>query len=196
MTKPNEEAFVENELGRMSIPSGHRRTLVVEDASEDNPELSRPLPISAAQMQQVRNNYTQTSLSPGAKKRAEILTGLGRASSEVNVDGVTFSMRTLKQIELREIIKTASNLELGSEQAYELRVRTLAYSIYAIDGQPVGLAIGSDAFEDWVEVINNMDETIVSYLHRHYTDLNSKNKVKYNLTEEEAKEVVEDIKKS
>lgn len=185
-----ESTSIGSSLGRMPVAQGHRRTIVVDEPEEDLFIEEEPMPISPAEVQQMR----KPAVSPAVKKRAEILANLGRATAEVKIEGITFSLRTLKQQEVRATIKAVADMDLVSEQAYEMRTRTLANAIYLIDNQPVDLVIGD--LEQRIEAISNMDETIVSHLYRHYNDLNAKHKIKYNLTEEEANEVAEDIKKS
>jgi len=138
----------------------------------------------------------KNQLGEHAKKRTEILTNIGRLTKDVVIDQVSFGLRTLKDREAREATLSIFKCANDADAAYEMRRQTLARSLCHIDNQEVGLALGGDAFELRLELIDNMEETVVNKLYNAFNELRNEVRTKYGLTtEQQAKEVVEDLKK-
>lgn len=142
-----------------------------------------------------RENHQQKNKIPeGLKQRLEILTGIGRLTEDVLVEGVTFSIRSLKPIETQEIVKALIGVDTQIMQSLEYRDNVLARSIYKIDGQDIDLVLDSKVIEDRVFFIKNtLEESLVVFLYEAYQKLLTKNKFK-NLGKTEA-EVIENVKK-
>jgi thiamine biosynthesis protein ThiC len=193
---------MESELGRVRINApnrGSQPVITVDDPTDAEPAefLDADLANLRYSAETARKEKQQNRMEVGAKKRLEILTNLGRATDIVDVEGINFSIRTLKNGEWREAVKAVSLLDLATEQAYEMRAQILARALYAIDNQPVEIVLGTDDIIHKIAFIQEMDETAVAYLYNRYTDMAAKNKAKFNLnTEEGVKEAVEEIKKS
>lgn len=135
-------------------------------------------------------------ISGTAKERIEFLLELGRAKKDVVFEGVTFSLQGLRAGEWREILMEATKSVSNADTAFLLRSHTLARSLYAIDGKLISLIIGSNQLEDVLNLIDSMEEDLVEYLHNEYSLMVAENKKKFTIkTEEEAKEVSEDLKK-
>lgn len=177
------------------------RKFVVSDEeqgfSQEQEEAKLRGQIDAARQAKIDASSTiNNKISASAKKRLEILSGLGRGTKDIPVDGVSFSIRTLKSAELREIIKAATQADEGADSVFEARANTLARVIYKIDGQEVGLILGDDSLETKLNFVQELDEDVAQYLYREYTDLVKENKKKFPTVEEEIKEVSDQIKKS
>lgn len=132
-----------------------------------------------------------------AKKRIEILANIGRLTKTVEIEGISFSLRTLKLKEAREatlfaVSSSATNVEVG----FEIRRQTLARSIFQIDGQDVETALGGTDFNLRLQLIDDMEDTIFDKLYSEFDMLRKEVQTKYGIAnEQQAKEVVEDLKK-
>lgn len=156
--------------------------------------------LSAAERDELQryrqNNSGGPKLGEHARKRVEILSNIGRLFKEVELDGIVFTLKTLKDKETREATLSIFSCANDADAAYELRRQTLARSICKIDGQDVELALGGNEFERRLELIDGMENVIVSKLYTNYNELKKEAHVKYGVeTESQVKEVVEDIKK-
>lgn len=211
---------IESPLGRINVSSlsQKRQVISVDDPTEDpvspegqyvqeQPIAERRRAYAQAQTreemrtaadarimaEEAHRSRVEERMEPGAKRRTEILLGIGRGTKDVTIDNITFSLRTLKNIEWKEAIKAVAMAELAVEQAYEMRAQILSRSIFAIDGQPVEMVIGSNNKVDFVQ---NLDEAVVSYLYDIYNNLVAENRAKFNLnTAEGVQKAVEEIKK-
>lgn len=172
------------------------KRFVVSD--DEMPQEQENVSTLQTQIEQARQEKLESTIkiSSAAKKRLEILSGLGRAVKEIDVDGAIFSIRTLKSSELREIVWAASNAHEGADSVFEARAQTLARVIFKIDGQDVGLIIGDNSMEAKLSFVQELDEEVAQYLYREYTNLVNENKKKYSNVEQEVKEISDEIKKS
>lgn len=137
-----------------------------------------------------------------AKERIEFLAGIARATDDLEVDGIKFSLQTLKNRELRQIANITRNFGSTESQvsafdvAFELRLTILAYSLYKIDNVPVEDVIGP-TFEERVRFLEEMDDNLIVLLYKKYNNLVSDTRKKYGISsEEELKEVTDSVKKS
>lgn len=136
-------------------------------------------------------------LAGHARKRIELLVNIGRTTTDILIDGVSFGLRTLKNKEAREATLSIFNCANDAEAAYEIRRQTLAKAIFQIDGQDIELALGGNGFDLKLSLIDEMEETIVKRLYDEYNALKNDVTKKYALeTEEQVKEVLSDLKKS
>jgi hypothetical protein len=173
-------------------PAERRRTY----AQPQRDESIRAATDARTLAEEAHRTRAEDRMEPGAKRRLEILLGLGKGTKDVIIDNITFSIRTLKNIEWKEAIKAVAMAELAVEQAYEMRAQILSRSIFAIDDQPVEMVIGSQKFSDKIDFVQNLDEAVVSYLYEVYNKLVTDNRAKFNLnTTEGVQEAVEEIKK-
>jgi len=212
---------IESPLGRVNISSsGQKRPMISVDDPTDpvSPEgqyvqessvADRRRAYAQAQAREERaaadarvlaeeahRSRVDERMESGAKKRTEILLGLGRGVKDVDVEGIIFSLRTLKNYEWKDAIKAVALSELAIEQAYEMRAQTLSRSIFAIDSQSIEMVLGSSELDDKIDFVQNLDEAVVSYLYDSYNKLVAENKSKFNINSPEGiQEVVEEIKK-
>lgn len=141
-------------------------------------------------------------ITPSARERVELITNIGRLKEDVFVDGIKFTMQSLKSGEIREILKLCMPIEDKYENYFETRAQTLARSIVAIDDIPIAMVISgtnvssrSDELHYIIEMLNNMGEYTLEYLHECYLALIDKNKEKFRVNTDNAREVSEEIKK-
>lgn len=139
----------------------------------------------------------QTSkISDGAKKRLEILMGMTRTTREVDIENSKFVLQSLKGKEVREAIFQASQFDNTVEFPFEIRRQLLARSLVEIAGVSVEQFIGSNDLFDKLNFVEELDDAFLSRLYLEYTEMSKEARDKYAVvTEEDAKEVVEEIKK-
>lgn len=176
LTVPNEEETINS-----SINSSQQREFVEHDV--ESIQQTRKAKIAATK-----------KITSTAKERVEMLTGLGRCYDTVEFEGVTFSIRSLKSKETRAVVNAANKGANASDSFFIARDHTLAYSIYEIDGEPISIVLGSDAVEDVIAFLEEMDESLPEYIHNGYLKMIKKKKISIT-DKEDAKEVAEDIKK-
>jgi hypothetical protein len=157
--------------------------------------------LSAAEREELQRLRSESAGKPNrigehAKKRIEILANLGRLTKEVKVDGINFSLRTLKAKEAREATMSIFSCQNDVDASFEIRRQSLARSIYEIDGQPIELAVGGDDLEAKLGLIDDMEDVAIVKLYNAFNELRGEVQTKYGLqSEKEVKEVVEDLKK-
>ncbi len=135
---------------------------------------------------------------PEAKNRLDILLGIARSARDVEIDGITFSIRSLKAKEIQEI--TEKLLELGSTSEtiarLEMRKHLVARSLYAIDSQDIDLVIGSKSIEDRLNFVDELDESLVQHLSNIYGEMKADNDRRFSDLGKTQEEVQDNIKKS
>lgn len=193
---------INSPLGRRALATSGSRVLTVPNeetsisnfsASEDN-ESERN--IEAIQTLRKNKLIAARKITPIAKERIEILTGLGRCYETVEFEGVSFSIRSLKSGEMREVVRLSNTAADPADAFFEARTQTLARSIYEIDGQPIALVLGSNGLEDVVSWLEEMHEPFIDFIHDHYKKMIKTNSSKFNIKDEkDSKEVAEEIKK-
>lgn len=196
---------INSPLGRRQLATQSPRILNVPD--EESIPLAEPQFVSQVRPIQKSGDELDTArklavenrkrVSPAAKERIEFLMNLGRGKLDVTVDDVVFSLQSLRDNELKNALMAGSKGTTRAEAMFEIRKYTLAYAIEKIDGQTFAIIIGDDDIEIKADVISKMDESLIEHLHNSYEEMIRKNKEKFAIkTEGEAKEVVEDLKKS
>lgn len=147
--------------------------------------------------------------------RIEILTGLGRKTKDVQIDGVNCTLRTLKSFEQKlvsekiEKAERSTNPTTGAVVGFtptslnEIKKETLTHSLYLIDGQSIEVVLGvsnydfTQQYQARKQLINNMDDILLDHLFLKYQELNREAYDGYApKTEEEVKEVAKAIHKS
>lgn len=191
-------------------PTQGMRTYEVPDESEGFEEQGLPQTATThppqpsqseieARMRQARQAKASghTPITPQAKERIEYLAGIGRLTRDVPVGGVIFTLRTLKAKENREAILAASQVS-RVETLFEGRRQQLARSITKIDGIEIDYVLGTQDLQARLDYIEEaLDENVVNYLYEQYAALNDEAVEKYGLrTEQQVKQVVEEVKKS
>lgn len=205
-------AKITSSLGSQNYNSPQIKKFVVDDPSDSdsNFESNEEEPTSFHNMspseleriaREARNkkNQEEKNVNSVTKKRIEVLAGLGRASKDVEVEGVIFSLRTLKSAELHEAVKAVAQYDNGLDSSFEARTQILARSICKIDGQSIEIILGSSKLEDKLEMVRELENSVGTYLHDHYILLSKENSDKFKIfsnDEKEVKEAVQDLTKS
>lgn len=156
--------------------------------------------LSAAEREELQRMRQVVAKEPKlgdyAKKRIEILANIGRLTKDVEIEGIRFSLRTLKAKETREATMSIFKCVNDADAAYEIRRQTLARAIYQIDGQDIESTLGGNDFDLKLNLIDEMEDTIINKLYNEFNNLKQEVRTKFGLeTEEQVKGVVEDIKK-
>ena len=194
---------------KSSEPPTPLREFNVGEPDDDQPTLNpmyraaQPPPgyeLSAAEreeLQQRRRGSKEEKMGDYAKKRIEILANIGRLTKNVDMEGITFSLRTLKTKEARATTMSIFGCVNDVDASFEIRRQTLARAIYEIDGQPTETALGGDDFNLKLQLVDDMEDVTINKLYNEFNTLRNEVQTKYGLqTEQEVKEVLEDIKKS
>lgn len=151
-----------------------------------------------AQLKEARRQKAEgPRISESGKKRIEILSGIGRLTKDVPIGEHVFSLRTLKNKENDEATRAIFASAITQiEAAQESRRQQLARSIYKIDGIDVDSALGTSSLEDRATVVGELEDIIVEALWNGFMALKNEVRAKYGIaTEEQAKEVLDDLKK-
>lgn len=135
-------------------------------------------------------------LNTGAKRRVEMLLEMTRSTREVVIGDKVFVLQTLKSKELSESLIIAAEFDGTVQSPFEVRRQLLARSLTHVCGSDFESFISSRDIEDKLFFIDNMDHALLLRLNREYQILVSEHDEQYAIkTPEEAKEVLEDLKK-
>jgi hypothetical protein len=193
---------INSPLGRRQIASQTPRIINIPDETETlmNPTVDpTPLPKKVVEDFDVARKTAQDArrrVSPAAKERIEFLIGLGRAKKDVTFEDVVFSLQSLRSGEMREVLLAGSQGETRAEAMFQIRANTLAYAIEKIDGNPIAMVLGDESVAARIDLISNMDEELIEFLHDSYNEMLRKNKAKFAVeSDAQAKEVGQDLKK-
>lgn len=217
---------VHSSIGASQFESTPQRRFVVENENlqdrqsplpkgpqEINPAVAAGLRRQAQEQQQEAEHRSVQE----ARRRVELITGLGRRVKDVPVDTddgqIVFTLRTLKAFEqncLAQVVERAERVKLPNNSVgftptsmYNIKVEALSHSLYLIDGQNVDVVLGT-ANEEYLEqissrkeLIGEMDGALIDFLFVQYERLSQEAYDGYApKTAEEAKEAVETIRKS
>lgn len=192
-----------------SAPSSQVKQYTVGSPDENQPfsvspdgflNNQTPRELSPEERQELAR-FRSTANQPGkltdyAKKRAEILANIGRNTKDIAAEGVVFSLKTLKTKETREATLPMFKCQNDIDAGFEIRRQTLARSIFAIDGQEISLIVGGDDLELRLELIDELEESLISTLYKAHLDLKQETLDKFFPKNEiETKGVLEDLKK-
>ena len=215
---------IRSTIGESNFAGAGQRRFVVPSGEDDakSPNLSQPqvtpemVTTLRRQAQERQEQVDQRSLVD-ARRRIDIITGLGRRTKEVPVETdngtVIFTLRTLKTFEqncLAQVVEQSERLTTADGRLIfaptslaKIRVEALSHSLFLIDGQSIDIVLGTSNIEyvDQVlarkELINEMDHALINHLFNNYEVLAQETYDGYMpKTVEEAKEVAETISKS
>jgi hypothetical protein len=135
-------------------------------------------------------------LSEGARRRVEILVGMSRISREFDIGGYKYKLQSLTSKELREAIVGAAEFDGTVQLVFETRKQLLARSLIVVAGTDINDFLSSNDIKTKLDFIEELDHSLLLRIYNEYTLLVNEVNEKYTLkTEEEAKEVLEDLKK-
>lgn len=191
-------------IGRFSAAhQNERKVLKVEDEEpEGYPSIptERDLSQRTIDPQKIMAVHKATKEKEGidqeVKGAVEVLLGLGRSYRDVDVEGVTFTFRTLSPKEILDVMtdslvmnptinESLKNLTVG----FLNRNLTLAFSLYRIDQQDWRYVLKTRDPYKKLEVLENMDEMVLDHLYNEYRDMIKMHKTKFSSVEEVADEI-------
>jgi Mg/Co/Ni transporter MgtE len=151
--------------------------------------------MSREQLQRMRQESKQAKgeVSSKARNRIEVLLGLKRKTKEVEVEGVKFTLKSLKHSEYQEIFNSLSKMSDANNfvVSLELQIQSLSRSITHIDSIPVESVLNAESVDDVIEYFREFDNELIEQLYNEFKSLKEAGEVK----PEEEKEVNEDLKK-
>ena len=135
-------------------------------------------------------------LSDGAKRRIEMLIGMIRLTRDVDLDGQMYKLQTLTSQELRDAVVASAEFDGSVQFIFETRKQLLARALTMVSGVEIDQFLHSNDLEDRLYFIELLDHALLTRLYTEYVSLSKEAQDKYNpKTEEQAKEVVADLKK-
>jgi len=187
---------IESSLGKVSF-NRHQtpKILTVEDSTDESFEYTDQMQYSEKQDSQARLDRLQEletlrtesrqlrkQAPVAAKNRLDILLGIARSARDVEVDGIVFSIRSLKAKEIQQITEKLVEINTNNETVNRLEMRRhmIAYSLYAIDGQDIDLVIGSNSIEDRVDFVSELDESLLQHLANVYWEMKADNDKRFS----------------
>lgn len=214
---------IRSTIGDSNFEAQQRRFVVPSEVETQQPPLMPGQEIDPAvatnlrrQAQEYQEQQEQRHLVD-ARRRIEIITGLGRKTREVPLETstgtVTFTLRTLKTFEqncLSQVIEKSERLTTAEgkfifapSSLARIRIEALSHSLFLIDGQSIDIVLGTanSPYEQQVlarkDLIEEMDHALINHLFDNYEALTKETYDGYMpKTVEQAKEVVETISKS
>jgi hypothetical protein len=199
---------IESPLGRVSFNrSSGGRVLTVEDTDSNEYEAySEPVEDPRLknmeerlkhvdELRKIQSEQRQHAPAP-AKNRLEILLGISRVAEDITVDNVTFSIRSLKNREMKEVIQAVMGETNAALQAYEIRANTIARSLYAIDGQDISYFPEFRSFENVLAYVQDMDDSLLNYLYNRYLNMVNENNKKFEDLGTTEEGIIDNVKKS
>lgn len=132
-----------------------------------------------------------------AKRRIEFLCGMFTLKKTLILNDVSFELRTLKGSEFKQVVDYASSKnEAGLTNILSVRDITLALSLVSIDGVSFDVMVGSSDINKKIAFLNELDQSLLLKLFAEQSDLSKESNDRFAVkTEEQAKELVEDLKK-
>lgn len=135
-------------------------------------------------------------LNDGARRRIEMLVGMTRTIREINIEENIFVLQTLRSKEMREAIMAAAEFDGTVQSPFEIRRQLLARSIVQISGVEVAQFVGSNDLEPKLELIDNLDESLLGRLYDEYVVLIKEAKNKFSIKDTgDVQGVIADLKK-
>lgn len=197
-TVPDETMEMESTSFDDEMPQGFASSL---ESQEPPPAVKRVRQmmnegeISRDELQRMRqeSKKSKLELNPKAKNRIEILLGLKKKTKDVTIDGVKFTLKSLKHAEYQEVFTSLTKLTEASNIiiSLEAQVQSLARSISHIDDMPIGMVLGVDDTESIVSCLREFETDVIDQLYDVFKSLKESTEVKAK----EESEVAEDIKK-
>lgn len=195
-------AEFESDLGKIKRNNFNLREFVVDDTSQEQSFDNFQERISEANLQdelkavRKKKEEEKSKLSDQAKKRIEALLGMFKSKKEFEVNGVVFVLKTLKSNEIRDITNLCLNSDGNAEFSFEWRRHTIANSLISVGGVDIDLILGTKDYEAKLEFVDNLDNALLGKIYDEYTVLLNEQKKRLGIvSEEDAKKVVEDVKK-
>lgn len=143
----------------------------------------------------MRRSQALERISPEAKRRIQVLAGLGKISDDYDFMGTKYTFRSLSTLEGQNIF--AELFDGPRDQitvSYKIRISTLSHALTHIDDQPAELVLGSEDLEIKRYLFEELGEEVTEHMWKWYQE-NIVSVTKGKLSKENAKELAEDVKK-
>lgn len=156
--------------------------------------------LSAVEQQMLEAKRAQREgkqrLSEGAKRRINMLIDMVRLTKDVDIDGKLYRLQTLQSKELRDALVATSEFDGSIQLIFETRRQLLGRSLVVVAGVDISEFLSSNELSDRLDFIEMLDHSILMRLYNEYTALAQEAESKYAIkTEQQVKEVLEDLKK-
>ena len=126
-----------------------------------------------------------------------MLLGMTQSTRDCVIENNNYSLKSLKSKEMRAALMAASEFDGTIQAPYEIRRQFLARSLTHVAGIEIDHFLGSKTLESKLLFLDELDESLLNRLYEEYLILNKDSREKFAInTAQDAKEVVEDIKKS
>lgn len=204
---PDESETLEAKLNQQSAPPQYNEVNSAEgiDPTKWKPGVAvqlTPEQFNAmmAQRQAVKEDVKK--VNQFSRDRINILTNIGRVKVQVPIGENTFTLRSLKDKEVKQIFNNLGDIKNASQLALALRTGYLSYSICEIDGHSIGDVLGisetsDNYYESIAQFLEESEDYVVTHLYDKYNEMVNDIRKKFSVnTDEKSKEVVEEIKKS
>lgn len=190
-----EPGYTEDEMMNQQMPEEVVNPIYRQRQAQQAQAKTSSQDISRESLEKMRQESRQAKLevAPKAKNRIDFLLGLKKKTSEVEVEGVKFVLKTLKHAEYQDIFSSLSKMTDVNNLviSLEMQIQTLARSITHIDGIPTMVVLNVESIEDVIECLREFENDVIEQLHDEFKKLKSSVEV----TKEEEREVTENLKK-
>lgn len=158
-----------------------------------------PFEISAEEeeaLRRARKEKVNPPITAKSKTRLEYLADIGKMTKDVTIGGTTFTLRTLKAKEQRQVYLTIVDVNNKVDEVYNIKFNTLAHSLIRIDGQELAVMVKVNSLSDKIAMLEDQEETVIDQLYAAYQQLKTESDNQFSIkTDEDVKEVSEDLKK-
>jgi hypothetical protein len=178
------------------MPPPMPKTMQIDDPLDSYPSV-KDMEKQIQEAKRLKLQPNKSRLSPAAKKRIEMLSGLKKNTRTCVIGDYEYQLQTLRGGELKDAIMAASAFDGTIELPFETRKQLLARSLTHVAGTDIDTFLGSSSLEAKLEFLGEeLDERITSRLYNEYLLLVDEVTKKYSVkTAEDAQEVTEDLKK-
>jgi len=164
-----------------------------------NSEDLDPFEISAEEeeaLRRARKEKVNPPIAPKSKTRLEYLADIGKMTKDVTIGGITFTLRTLKGREQRQVYLTLVDVTNKVDELYNIKFNTLAHSLIKIDQQEIAVMVKVNSLFDKIKMLEDLEEVVTDQLYSTYQKLKEESDSQFSIkTDADVKEVSEDLKK-
>jgi hypothetical protein len=193
---PEEEPRVNNQLSpqvQQVYQERLKQVQKVRELSEDEKFFMQANEECPVEVFETKVKAKKEVITESRKQKLELLLGLKKVKKSIVIDEYKIVLQNLSSSDMKCVFDKIADKTTMLDQMYYARQAYLAYSLYSFDGELISDLLGEDdGFEMRLSIIENMSDSVVNELYKFYEteiDFQPKNN-------EEAKEVVSDIKKS
>jgi hypothetical protein len=131
-----------------------------------------------------------------SRTRLEFLADIGKITKDVEIGGITFTLRTLKSKEMKAVYLSLVEVSNKVEELYNHKFYSLAYSLIKLDGQPVEIMLNIRNFLDKLKILQELEESTTDKLYSAYLELKNSSETQFAVkTDADVKEVSDTLKK-